>query len=715
MDIADKNTERSTLIIAVMALVTIGLSLIVSTGQTLNRQEEAGTQHLILTARSVLQAVETSLRRGLFMRPNGPGLFSPGTAELFRELEQSGDVLFVGIIDRQGGRVLTSRPTQEAGGTLVFPPEALQDLAQKGEWHGRATFGKLSAYVYGKRILPRSHALMHDPELDDGEQARPEAGADGGTAHVPGSLGPSGSSGPSSSSGPSGSSGSFSQGDFAPDDPNQLPTFLVVGLDMAKHLAVYRGFRQNALFQAAYILAAAVFIWVLTMSFLKRREQAGRAAVLERFQARLVDNLPDGLLTITQDNVVRAANPAAHDILKACDGSLAGTDVAELPPEIAGCIAGPDSGATPGWTNRTVDGAHLEILTLPIRESDEEHDRLVIIRDRTQIRELEKSLSEAEKLAAVGTLAAGVAHEIRNPLSALRGFAQYFAKKLAGKQPDENYAQTMVREADRLNRVITDLLYLARPRAIEPREVSLGQLAAELESLVRFDAGKLGVRMRTSLGPDLVMADEDALKQALLNLVLNSLDALSQCPQPVGDDGREVHISSMASDGGVWVFVRDTGPGMSREQREQAFEPFYTTKKKGTGLGLALVHKTMRDHGGRAQIDSEVGRGTTVALFFPGDGHGAPVGTVGAMDDADSPRGGDPLDHGADIPPGSCPGAAAFDMAAANRGGRGEGQGGFTHGTDARDGAGHDRDGSRQSTTDQPTTDTVIDITEDKR
>ncbi|WP_231038961.1 two-component system sensor histidine kinase NtrB, partial [Nitratidesulfovibrio oxamicus] len=638
MDIADKNTERSTLIIAVMALVTIGLSLIVSTGQTLNRQEEAGTQHLILTARSVLQAVETSLRRGLFMRPNGPGLFSPGTAELFRELEQSGDVLFVGIIDRQGGRVLTSRPTHESGGTLVFPPEALQDLAQKGEWHGRATFGKLSAYVYGKRILPRSHTLMHDPGLADGEQAHPDAGADGGQGHA---------------------SGSFGQGDLAPDDPNQLPTFLVVGLDMAKHLAVYRGFRQNALFQAAYILAAAVFIWVLTMSFLKRREQAGRAAVLERFQARLVDNLPDGLLTITQDNVVRAANPAAHDILKARDGSLAGTDVADLSPEIAGCIAGPDSGATPGWANRTVDGAHLEILTLPIRESDEEHDRLVIIRDRTQIRELEKSLSEAEKLAAVGTLAAGVAHEIRNPLSALRGFAQYFAKKLAGKQPDENYAQTMVREADRLNRVITDLLYLARPRAIEPREVSLGQLAAELESLVRFDAGKLGVHMRTSLGPDLVMADEDALKQALLNLVLNSLDALSQCPLPVGGGGREIHISSMASDGGVWVFVRDTGPGMSREQREQAFEPFYTTKKKGTGLGLALVHKTMRDHGGRAQIDSEVGRGTTVALFFPGAGHAARAGQAERAGGMDVPEGGDPLDHGADIPAGDCPGAAA--------------------------------------------------------
>lgn len=559
MEIADKNAERSTIIIAVLTLVTIGLSLIVTTGQTLSQQEEAGTQYLTMTSRSVLQAVESSLRRGLFVRPTGPGLFSPGTAEFFRELEQTGDVLFVGVIDRNGGRVLSSRPAQEAG-PLAFPPEALQHLAQKGEWYGRATFGARQTYVYGKRIFPSKTLAEHDDEL---------------------------------------------------------PTFLVVGLDMTKHIGVYNRFRQNALFQAAYILAAAVFIWTLAMSFLKRREQAGRAAVLEQFQARLLDNLPDGLLTISRDDAISAANPAAHAILGVSAGGLAGMRIVDLPEGVASSITGrraAEQEATPGgWLTRNVGGAHLEILTLPIRQGDDAHDRLVIIRDRTQIRELEKNLSEAEKLAALGTLAAGVAHEIRNPLSALRGFAQYFAKKLTGKQPDETYAQTMVREADRLNRVITDLLYLSRPRSMDARVVSLGQLVADVGNLVRFDLEKRHIGFRVSLGPDMVQADEDALKQAVLNLVLNSIDALESSPE----DTREIHVSSAPGDAGTWVFVRDTGPGMSAVQREQAFEPFFTTKKKGTGLGLALVHKTMREHDGRAQIDSEKGRGTTVSLFFP--------------------------------------------------------------------------------------------------
>lgn len=583
MEIADKNAERSTIIIAVMTLVTIGLSLILSTSQALHQQEDAGKQYLAMTGQSVLQAVESSLRRGLFVRPNGPGLFSVGTASFFRELENSGDVLFVGIIDKNGSRVLSSHNTQQAG-NLSFPNEALHILATEGVWHGETGFSNRLAYVYAKRIMTPS----------------PVSG-----------------------------------------EATGLPTFLVVGLDMSKHIAVYNSFKRNALFQAAYILGAAAFIWTLSVSFLKRREQAGRAAVLERFQARLVDNLPDGLLTLSRDDTISAANPAAHMVLRVQHGGLAGMTISALPATVAECIdtASRESqrcSTHDTWKNLTVDGSYLEMLTLPIREGDASHDRLVILRDRTQIRELEKNLSEAEKLAALGTLAAGVAHEIRNPLSALRGFAQYFAKKLAGKQPDEMYAQTMVRESDRLNRVITDLLYLSRSRTIEARDVNLVYLSTDVENLVRFDLESRNIVFFSSLGVEWVWADEDALRQAVLNLVLNSIDALDSSSKRTAEtsslahtgDGqgipvatssyaREIHFSSSAVDNGTWIFVHDTGSGMSQLECEQAFEPFFTTKKKGTGLGLALVHKTMREHDGRAQIESHAGQGTTVSLFFP--------------------------------------------------------------------------------------------------
>lgn len=562
MEVADYKRERSTLIIAVLTLVTVGLSLIASTGQVLSQQEEAGTQHLILASRSVLQAVDSSLRRNMTTDAQGGATFGAGAAEFFRELEQSGEVLFVGLIDKHGGRVLTSRSSGESG-TILFPPDALRTLAQTGEWHGRVGFGLASAYVYGKRIIPGNTGSMSIARAETGEP---------------------------------------------------LPAFLVVGLDMAKHQAIYRKFRQNALFQAAYILGAAVLIWALAMGLIKRREMAGKARQLERFQVKLLDNLPDGLVTIGENGTILAANPAANGILQARGEGLAGKLLDDLPDDILRCLAAPET-ETAGWRQDSVRGAHLEILSVRMPGSSETDDasRLVIIRDRTQIRTLEKSLSDAEKLAAVGTLAAGVAHEIRNPLSALRGFAQYFAKKFKDRHPEEVYAQTMVREADRLNRVITDLLYLARPRRVTPRLVRLRALVSEVEDLVRFDLDERKVNMVVSLGPEEVWADEDTLKQAVLNLVLNSLDALKET-----DGGaRQVDVASGLAKDGVWLFVRDTANGMTKEQAEQAFEPFYTTKKKGTGLGLALVHKTMRDHGGKAIIDTAPGHGTTVGLFFP--------------------------------------------------------------------------------------------------
>ena len=236
-----------------------------------------------------------------------------------------------------------------------------------------------------------------------------------------------------------------------------------------------------------------------------------------------------------------------------------------------------------------------------------------MIRDRTELRELEKSLYYAEKLATVGTLAAGMAHEIRNPLSALRGFAQYFAKKFAGKQPEEKYAQTMVLEADRLNRVITDLLDLARPKHIEPRVIDLANLVESLKTLINFDLEKSKAQLKCDLEVDKIFADEDSVKRALLNLIINSLEALGDNDE----QHREIELLSHSGEGGVWLTVRDHGAGMTEEQKEQAFEPFYTGKPTGTGLGLALVHKTMREHEGKITLDSVCGKGTTVSLFFP--------------------------------------------------------------------------------------------------
>lgn len=617
MELAEKTKERSTVFLAVMTLVVIGGAVLFFASQAFRQQREAEEQHLYLTTRAVYLAIESSVRRG----PVGQGenRLSSRTADFFQALEKDGDVLFVGIIDEVGNNTLGS--SLHGDKPIVLPPDMVADMRRNGKWNGRLTIAGYGVYVYGKRLEPVRGIHM--------------------------SL----------------------RGYFGP------PGFLVVGIDMQKHLGAYAGFRKNVFFQALYILAAAFITWGLGVRFMSRREQAKKAVALELFQAKLLDNLPDGLITLGPENTVRSANPAAMRILKRVSHDVVGQPLAALPADIMDCVMPEQKSGNvfedrDNWRHCAYEGAQLEVMALPLSD-DAEHARLVIIRDRTALRNLEKSLADAEKLAAVGTLAAGVAHEVRNPLSSLRGFAQYFVKKLAGRRPEEEYAKTMVREADRLNRVITDLLFLGRTRVIAPREVALAPLMRDIIALLRFDLELRNIEPQLDLDAKTVFADSEGLKQAMLNLLLNSLDALKikeekaeqavqmpLMPSPAhlparseADTGecRTDSVAAANSDdetwynpalprvpdplhcpplviasghgpGGVWIEVRDTGCGMDSDARSQAFEAFFTNKEHGTGLGLALVQRTMLDHGGSAHIATTPCAGCAVRLVFPHKG-----------------------------------------------------------------------------------------------
>ncbi len=588
MEIIGSSKEKSMVYVAVLTLAVIGFALVFSTWQILRRQEKASLEHLELTSLAVLQAVDSSLRRGPMM---GRSRFSLETRDFFRDLENNGDILFVGILDEDGNRLAAEG---DAPQPIDFPPEAIEALQYRSRWQGVARYGDTQIYVAARRIQ--------------------------GTADHPGAM--------------------HRQGERRHHREDDTPLvrgaaeglFLVVAMDMEKHFAVYQGFKRTAIFQTAYILAAAVFLWILAVRFISRRKLAGKAALLEQFQARLIDNLPDGLLITDAAGGILAANPAAQGIVPAenpAGGSLAGRTLAAVFDRVEPPV---DLAADKGWQQTSLEGMQLEIRVLTLQQNHAALDgeeagpsRMVIVRDRTRIRTLEKNLAEAEKLAAIGSLAAGVAHEIRNPLSALRGFAQYFAKKLAGKQPEEEYAQTMVRESDRLNRVITDLLYLARPRNLAPVPMDLTAVCGEMSALLHFELQEQGLSLGCDLGAATVNADPDALKQALLNLLLNALEAVGDMPSDGSGVERAVAIAARRATErgvpGVWVTVTDSGPGMSEEEQAQACKPFFTTKKKGTGLGLALVHTIMQGHGGVMAITSPAApdgkTGCAVSLFFP--------------------------------------------------------------------------------------------------
>lgn len=211
---------------------------------------------------------------------------------------------------------------------------------------------------------------------------------------------------------------------------------------------------------------------------------------------------------------------------------------------------------------------------------------------------LEEEVRRKEKLAAVGNLAAGVAHEIRNPLSSIKGYATYFGMRFPEGSDDRKAANVMVREVDRLNRVITELIGLSRPTDVHIRPTRMDAMLDHVTSLIARDAESRRVKILIRL-PHRVpeaLADPDRLGQALLNICLNALDAMP--------GGGLLTLAISSTPDRVCLLVKDNGTGISRENLAHIFDPYFTTKSKGTGIGLATVHKIVEALNGEISVDS---------------------------------------------------------------------------------------------------------------
>ncbi|WP_027716186.1 nitrogen regulation protein NR(II) [Desulfuromonas sp. TF] len=226
------------------------------------------------------------------------------------------------------------------------------------------------------------------------------------------------------------------------------------------------------------------------------------------------------------------------------------------------------------------------------------------------ILEIEEQLRRADRLAALGELSAGMAHEIRNPLGSIRGTAEILREGIDPADRRHEFAGILIKEVDRLNRVVQDFLDFARPAPVERGRVDINEALRELLVLTRQQTVKSGVRVELLPG-DLpkVPGDREQLKQACLNLLLNALQAMPA--------GGLLTIATTPLDGEVQVRFADTGQGIPPESLEKIFNPFFTTRQEGTGLGLAITHRIVQGHGGRIEVASRIGEGTTFTMVLP--------------------------------------------------------------------------------------------------
>jgi two-component system sensor histidine kinase PilS (NtrC family) len=235
--------------------------------------------------------------------------------------------------------------------------------------------------------------------------------------------------------------------------------------------------------------------------------------------------------------------------------------------------------------------------------------RLIIFQDLTALRRTEDELRRADRLAALGSLAAQLAHEIRNPLAAMRGSAQMLAQDAAGNAGNERLTAILLRESDRLSRLVEDFLRFARPPPPQRQPVALEALVSETVEMLRADPLGRGVQVVQELTPVQAQVDPDQIRQVLLNLLRNAFQA-------AGPGGRVRVSLDVGPDGEPSLRVWDSAGAIPEEHLGRIFEPFFTTRCGGTGLGLSSAHSIVRAPGGRIQVHSapQVGTEFMVAL-----------------------------------------------------------------------------------------------------
>lgn len=239
---------------------------------------------------------------------------------------------------------------------------------------------------------------------------------------------------------------------------------------------------------------------------------------------------------------------------------------------------------------------------------------MVLIEDVTENKRLEENLKQNEKMAAIGTLAAGIAHEIRNPLAGMSGSVELLSLN-PNTEEDKKLFRIIMREIDRLNRLISEFLDYSKPNTLETDKISIKSVVLGVLKLLEESPDRpMNLNMMTNLKDDaLIFGSQDKLKQAFLNIIINSFQAMKGIPQPI----IEIKLEKNTDNHEVLLKISDNGMGMKPETKVKMFEPFHTTKPKGTGLGLAITHKILQAHQAKIHVESDLGRGTEFQLVFP--------------------------------------------------------------------------------------------------
>jgi two-component system sensor histidine kinase HydH len=590
------------------AIGLLSLIIVIFAANNIKRERGMLSEGLFRKGEAIIRFVEAGLRASMITNMMGGmmGLNIPDaegvaqTQHLIEQASESPDIHYIAVID-VSGRILVHSNSDMVGKSIERDFNLLNDADPQGTFHivnqqdiKQKVFEVISPFRPfrgrgGIRNWREQFRKQHPPKTNE-----------------------------------------FSQGDAPPDSWHQSPLgsethpqFILVGLDMTELEKTVRRYRFQMIFMSLTLLLVGLGGWISLMAAQGYRVSQETLNRVQAFTGLLISRLPVGIIATDQDGRIRTFNNAAAAMTGTGLETVQNSDPERvMPQEVARFFSPHDNSEEITDRDVSLTGAEgvnysLHLSSMPVYNQDSVFmGRVLLMYDLSELKKLQREIQRHDRLVALGKMAAGVAHEVRNPLSSIKGFATLLGSRFKDGSREHEAAELLVQEAERLNRSITELLNYARPTALQKQEVNIGDLVSSSLKLISSDAQALGVKISLNIVRDIpgIFADKDRINQVLLNLYLNGLQAME-------DSSREkllrVSVHPAEAEGFIEIEVQDSGKGIPREDLEKILDPYFTTKPDGTGLGLALAYKIIDEHNGTIRFQSTEGHGTTVSVRLP--------------------------------------------------------------------------------------------------
>ncbi len=596
------------LIIGMAAI--LGFVIITLAVRNAQREKAHMVQNLTDRAESLIWALEAGARTGMGMNSN-----SMLVQALLEETAKQPGIVYMAVADKEG--LLLAHSNRALVGKNLYDTNELSQLGvtEKRKWRTIETQGMTIFEVY--RVfspLPGFHRHMwHNGAVGECNWGMIRPGAP-----TPLGLRPSSSpQGFTSERSPTESAGRGMIKNMRNPNEDSLQVFIGLATKPFEE-ALAEDFRHTTV--TAFVLGCLGLGGFVSLFWAQHYQRSRRLLQDTRaFASEIVTSLPIGLLTTDATHTITLINKVAADILKKNPEQK---DIQEGTPLAS--VQGLDWGnflqrlATEGSIleeEHSMVQSDAEVVPVSLSASRIANDEgvslghLFLLRDMREVKRLQEAVQRSERLSTLGNMAARMAHEIRNPLSSIKGFATYFAEKNT-TAPDKEIAATMIGEVDRLNRVVSELLTFARPTPLHLTDGDVNAVITNSLRLITIDAQHKGITV--SFEPDPLLPplriDAERLTQAFLNLFINAVQAMGQ--------GGSLQVATHITGKNVIITISDTGCGIPPDITNRIFTPYFTTKVTGTGLGLAIVQNVLEEHLGEIKVSSTLGQGSVFTIIL---------------------------------------------------------------------------------------------------